>query len=166
MWLCEAWNDMSHFTPSHYVVSEYHYVTDDQFVKFMHFTDPTLMTPDKLDEMDLLGKALQDIMQTSFAQRMDRAIQMNPAKSQLWQYNGWSEGFKHEVRNVVCLGERHFQIWSDYDAYVRLPVLRFKRDVLNWYLRPRQDREIKEWNRWLKERHRKQSSQSSTAEST
>ena len=45
IYFVEASNDMSHFQPSFYSCSTYHYVTDDQYVKFLRFTDPELHNP-------------------------------------------------------------------------------------------------------------------------
>jgi len=170
VYLIEGHNDMSHFTPSEYVCNEFVYVTDELYMKLLQFTDPTLIegTQTEKEEMKSAlessavkslgpGESSADNLMTflsgtSLAQRIKRAIDMNPGKSMLWQFNGLGPNMKDQYRHVVAMGDPSLlHVWTDFEAYVILPLHRMRVKALNRMIRRRQQREIASWEAYLKE---------------
>lgn len=148
VYLVPAHNDMSHFTPSEYVCNEFYYVEDALYKKLLEFTDPTIM---KAPQGMKFGN-LAEIMESDFAKRMRDAIDMNPSKSILWQFNAIARNGRDLVRQVVALGEpAMFHEWTDYEANWLLPYQELKVKVLNKLIEGRRKKEQADWDRKLKE---------------
>jgi hypothetical protein len=147
-------NDMSHYYPSEFVVAGYDlYITDDQYVKFLTFTDPSLMKTTK-EECGIPASCIDDILKSAYAARIKNAISLNPQNSQLWQFDGLAADFETRIRSVVCLGVREFVLFR---WYYRLLVPIY--DAIVWLLNKsiylKQERERKQWDKFLEELHEK-----------
>lgn len=147
-----ASNDMSHFSPSSYVYNGYFYVSDEQYLKFLEFTDPTLLKPQEVLPEDLDWNAL---LGTDHAKRIERVMNLNPNRSLLWQFNALAPNMQDYIRNIVAFGERTFVVWSDFDVYVRWPLNKLKCWFLNKTLYFQNKKEIASWNKFLNEIHKK-----------
>lgn len=167
IWLCPASNDMSHFFPSRYTHSDFFYLTDDMYSKYLIYTDPSLYIVQK-DEalMEIVNKItdlpnmpmserLELMLNTPTALRLKQVIDMNPQKSLLWQFNAISSDMQSHIRQVMCLGERDWKIWSAFDIYVRFPISKLFCYIMNSTLYFKNKREIAEWDKYLHEIHRK-----------
>ena len=146
-----AHNDMGHFTPSEYTVSgQIHYVTDDMYVKFLHFTDPELL---KLEPPD--GRNPVDELLNNYKQRIEWALKLNPECSQLWQYNGLALDMKTFIRGIVVFGERGFEVLSLWKVRSQLPVLNLICKILNLTIYFKRRREWAKWEKFLEGVHGK-----------
>lgn len=143
----EAHNDMSHFSNGYWEPNYYFYVTDEMYLKLLHFTDATLKEPSKKEVEDVVGKTIGELMGSSFAQRMRWVMELNPSKSQIWEFDGLAPDMKGFIRCIVFLGEPSLSIWSLFEAFVVLPILNVACTFLN---RARYFKNKKEWAQWEK----------------
>lgn len=143
-----ASNDMSHFFPSHWAVKgETFLVTDEMYLKMLWFTDPEL-----LDINDTaIEMSYEEILQTSAAKRIEWAINLNPDKSQLWQFNSLNEDMLTFSRRVIAFGERSF-ILPKWSHPLKYKILSLVCHALNYALYFKNRRECADWQKYLEAR--------------
>jgi len=140
-------NDMGNFTPSCYSGgTNYHYITDSMYMKFLIFTNPNLL------KNNIEGSIFEIILGLK-KEQLEYAINLNPRKSQIWEYNGLlnleSDNY---VRNVVILGERNFKIITVKDIILGKIYKRISH-LMNYTLYFKNKKEIKEWKNYLNKIH-------------
>jgi len=156
LYFSPGYNDMSHWLYSSWEVNGgFFYVTDDMFMKFRTFTDPSLKEP-----KEVIPGSLESLLATPYAEKLKRAIDLNPNKSLIWQFNGLTrltaniDDENQYVRHAVFLGEPNcFIIPTWFDVYVSYPVLKFLAGLLNKTLYFKHKQEKKAWDKVLEEIH-------------
>ena len=151
-----AHNDMSHFTPSHYITNDYCYMGLMDYMEKKQF-DSFDMKRIKVEEEALksgdIGLIIANEMGTTAGQEMKRLI--DKAYGQLWQFNAVSSDLSGYVRQVVCLGENKLIHWTWFDANVKLPILKIKARFLNLLLASQVKKELIEWDKFLSSIYKK-----------
>ena len=157
----EGTNDMSHYSPSHFeALGDPYWITDDEFRGMWQFTDPSLKKVSQKEFQEISNlkdptdeeKIQELILGSSKARQIKWALELNPNKSMVWEFNGMTLDFNAWVRHIIIFGEREdFILSSWFNAYVQFPVFKKIAHFLNilWY--PKQLKEIKNWNNYLKE---------------
>lgn len=136
----EAHNDMGHFFPSEYAVGDWFYMTDQMYVNMLSFCDLDLMkepVKGSLDEIMGLKKT-----------KIEWAINLNPSKSLLWQFNTPERNLKGFVRQVIVFGGPPFECISLFQAYIVFPIYRTVAKILNKILYFKRLKEWKTWHAW------------------
>jgi hypothetical protein len=159
----EGHNDMSHYHPSHWTVGAYSYwLTDDQYTKFVAFTEPSLKNPPKIDVLisGSINEVLEKIPGTSYADKVKHAIALNPSHLLIWEFNALKNfpvpdnQDAEYIRSIIVLGERNFYVPTWFDLNIRLPIYEVVCTILNFTNRGRVKREIALWDKFLEDMHR------------
>ena len=151
--LIEASNDMSHFTPSHYSLDDWHYMTEESYkekIMFESFNMKPKLSPEEVKKTVDITLSTQDFNEKDHPWAYRCAALIRKAGGyQLWQYDSPSKDLKGLIRNISALGVRTLHQVSWFDCFVTRPILQLKRDRLNRSIRERQYKEIKEWDLYL-----------------
>lgn len=148
-----ASNDMSHFIPGSWGISGGgdFLVTDEMYLKLHQFTDPSLKIPD--DPEEGLGKTLAELMGNTYADRVNRALSLNPRGSMLWEFNVLAPNMTDYIRQFAVLGEP-FIVFPTILDRIKRPILQLAANILNRLRYFKVKKECAEWDKFLQEVHR------------
>jgi len=156
----EAHNDMSHFTPSHYVVNDYHYMTVPEYIDKKEFSSFNMKPNLSKEEINNIVSRTVPSIKTSLEEDIINSLMMHPweaqikrlinkSKGMLWQYDAVNMEMNGYVRNVVALGSNSLQRWSFHDAYIVYPALMSIANTLNKLRKYKTDKEWADWETFL-----------------
>lgn len=156
----EAHNDMSHYFPSRWETNDYFLMSLNDYMEKKEFDSFDMNGISKV-EADKVAKMMENpsdikfefnMIEHPYSYRMQQLIKKSGGM--LWQFNAVHPNMEDWVRQVVVLGENKLQRWSWYDAHVKLPYLKKLARVLNYMNRYKAQKEIDEWEEFLKNMHK------------
>jgi len=161
-----ACNDMGHFYPSEYNVSEYFWMELYDFVEKNHFGSFNMNPNLSKEQMeDMLARYTRRVKNPNAVENDidETALRLiNPWEyqlrywikkaggSMLWQFNAVNKDTTDYVRQIVVLGESSLVRWTWFDAHVKYPALKLVARILNFLRTFKTQKEIDEWNSYLK----------------
>ena len=150
LYFVESHNDMSHFSPSHWAVTDYHYMGLMDYMEKLQF-DQFDMSKLEVEANALksgeLNAIMASMMNNTYGQQLNRMLAKS--KGQIWQYDAVSSDLKGYVRHCVVLGGNTLQVLTWTDAHVKLPLFRLAANILNKLRIFKVEKEIKAWDRFV-----------------
>lgn len=154
-----ASNDMSHFFPSQYSVTDYFLMEAGDFIEKREFGSFN-MEP-KLTEQEL-AEILDRVNRGPFTPEEEMILQFtNPWEYQMrywikrsggmiWQFNAIDKNLNGYCWQIVCMGKSKLYILTWFDAYVVYPILSKIASILNYLRIQKVKNEIKSWDNYLR----------------
>lgn len=170
-------NDMSHYSPSTFSVTNWWWMGLEDFMAKKEFADFNL-TPHlskeeieaairystlKINKKGLTEQEIKDkeyaqdmaeMLECPYSYRMKQLIKKSGGNL-LWQYDATNKDLTGYIRQVTALGQKSMVRLSWFDCNIKLPILEVFCNLLNKTLYFKRKKEIADWDKVLDNIHKK-----------
>ena len=121
-------------------VDSYGWIEEERWEKIKDYQTPvTILNPPEVMEAIKTAptseQAFKILIESPIGIETKRKMSLPPKPYTLWEFNALAPNKDDYIRMVAVFGEHYLVEWSDFDVYVKYPILQLICKIKNYYAR-------------------------------